>query len=301
MCTVSVRVLLILFVLIGGGAANAQTTTATFPQKEEIIELGETWPDTPVLSGLKTEIEKHWVQQGGFWFLRVYPNSPIRQIGNVFCRLERREMLPEDQTDGIHWRGRVSFEWKQERFFVQDRKLWTPWRTGDVIRFEVTVKAGTPVFQMVKPFMNPALQAENNHPAALTSEQITIALDNPTVPNDEAEWLMTFAYNSFWREPIPDVRAKLLTLPKAEYSPEGRANNISGKVVLAVQVLADGSPCRITVVRSLGYGLDEKAVEAARQARFAPARRNGNPVTASARVEVHFKIPEVEPADTVKQ
>lgn len=285
-------IVLAAFIPFTGGAALAQTPTpapAAIPQ-EEIIELGETWPDTPILSGLKTEIEKHWVRQGGFWFLRVYPDGPIRQIGKVFCRLEPRELLPEDQTDGIQWRGRVSFEWKQERFFIQDRKQWTPWRTGDVIRFEVTVKAGQPVFQMVKPFMKPTLQAENN-PVALTPEQITIALDNPTVPDDEAAWLTASASNFFWNEPIPDIRAKLLTLPKAEYTPEGRANNISGKVVLAVQVLADGSAGRITVVRSLGYGLDEKAVEVVRRGRFTPALRNGKLFTAVARVEILFSLP----------
>jgi protein TonB len=67
-------------------------------------------------------------------------------------------------------------------------------------------------------------------------------------------------------------------------------NQISGKVVLSVEVLEDGSVGGITVVSGLGHGLDERAVAAARKGRFLPATRDGKPVTAMVKVEVTFDI-----------
>ena len=44
---------------------------------------------------------------------------------------------------------------------------------------------------------------------------------------------------------------------------------------MAVTVGPDGRPRDIRLMRSLGMGLDEKAIEAVRKWRFDPARRDG--------------------------
>jgi outer membrane biosynthesis protein TonB len=44
------------------------------------------------------------------------------------------------------------------------------------------------------------------------------------------------------------------------------------------------------VVRSLGMGLDEKALEAVSRYRFKPALKNGKPVPAIITVEVNFRL-----------
>jgi hypothetical protein len=43
-------------------------------------------------------------------------------------------------------------------------------------------------------------------------------------------------------------------------------------------------------VKGLGYGLDENALAALEAWRFAPALRNGLPVSAVAEIEIHFNI-----------
>jgi TonB family protein len=88
----------------------------------------------------------------------------------------------------------------------------------------------------------------------------------------------------------PDTRPRVLSMPKPKYTEEGRVNKITGKVVLSVEVRADGSVGRVQVVRSLGYGLDESAISTVRQGRFAPATKGGTPVSSTARVEVNFNI-----------
>src|SRR5205085_3940356 len=64
--------------------------------------------------------------------------------------------------------------------------------------------------------------------------------------------------------------------------------HVSGAVALRLLVAADGRPARAYVIRRLGYGLDQRAVEAALQYRFDPATQNGLPQATWVDVEVRF-------------
>jgi TonB family protein len=78
--------------------------------------------------------------------------------------------------------------------------------------------------------------------------------------------------------------------PDPEYSEEGRKAKQQGIVVLSLIVDANGRPRDIYVMRSLGMGLDEKAVEALRKWRFEPGKRGGIPVAMRVNVEVYFRL-----------
>jgi len=75
-----------------------------------------------------------------------------------------------------------------------------------------------------------------------------------------------------------------------EYSEEARKAKHQGTVELYVEVEPDGRAHKIVVRRSLGLGLDEKAIEAVRLWKFRPAMRDGKPVTVGALVTVHFRL-----------
>jgi TonB family protein len=75
-----------------------------------------------------------------------------------------------------------------------------------------------------------------------------------------------------------------------EYSEEARKAKYSGTVLLSVIIDANGNTRDIHVVRPLGLGLDEKAIEAVSKWRFRPAMRNGHPVAVQAQVEVNFRL-----------
>jgi len=64
----------------------------------------------------------------------------------------------------------------------------------------------------------------------------------------------------------------------------------SGTVLLSIVVDERGIPRDIRVVRPLGLGLDEKAIEAVRHWRFRPGMKNGRPVNVRATVEVSFRL-----------
>jgi len=78
--------------------------------------------------------------------------------------------------------------------------------------------------------------------------------------------------------------------PDPEYSEEARKAKYQGIVMLWLIVGADGRPREIRVMRSVGMGLDEKALEAVRTWRFDPARKDGHPVSVQINVEVSFRL-----------
>jgi TonB family protein len=80
-----------------------------------------------------------------------------------------------------------------------------------------------------------------------------------------------------------------------EYSPEARAANFNGIELVNLIVDANGVPQNVHILRGVGMGLDEKAVEAVRQYRFKPAMEDGKPVPVELNVEINFRT---KPGDT---
>jgi TonB family protein len=75
-----------------------------------------------------------------------------------------------------------------------------------------------------------------------------------------------------------------------EYSEEARKAKYSGAVLLSLVIDEHGNTRDIKVVRPLGLGLDEKAIEAVSKWRFRPAMKGGRAVAVSANVEVTFRL-----------
>ena len=84
----------------------------------------------------------------------------------------------------------------------------------------------------------------------------------------------------------------LIVLYKVEpdYSDDARKAQLQGTVVLRIEVDERGLARDLRVVRPLGLGLDERAMDAVKQWRFRPAFRNGKPTAATAIVEVNFRL-----------
>jgi periplasmic protein TonB len=83
---------------------------------------------------------------------------------------------------------------------------------------------------------------------------------------------------------------KAIYNPDPEYSEEARKAKFQGTCVLSLIVGPDGKPRDIRVARSLGLGLDEKAIEAVNMWKFEPAQKDGRPVAVAINVEVQFRL-----------
>lgn len=82
----------------------------------------------------------------------------------------------------------------------------------------------------------------------------------------------------------------LLYAPDAEFSDEARRNKYQGVCMISIIVDVHGNPQNAHVIRSLGMGLDEKALEAIRRYRFKPATKDGKPVPVVMNVRVDFRL-----------
>jgi len=77
---------------------------------------------------------------------------------------------------------------------------------------------------------------------------------------------------------------------RPDYTEEARRRGLAGDVDLEIVVRADGTVGNVKVIRGLGSGLDQRAVDAVRQWRFSPAKRFGTPVDVMVEVAVEFKL-----------
>jgi TonB family protein len=86
-------------------------------------------------------------------------------------------------------------------------------------------------------------------------------------------------------QPVP------LNNVEAEFSDEARRAKYQGVCLISVIVDAQGNPQNPRVVRALGMGLDEKALEAVRKYKFKPALKDGKtPVPVMINVEINFRL-----------
>jgi TonB family protein len=83
---------------------------------------------------------------------------------------------------------------------------------------------------------------------------------------------------------------RILREVKPDYTEEARRRGLSGEVVLEVIVQRDGRVGSVRVMQGIGGGLDQRAIEAVRQWRFAPGERRGVPVDVVVEVAVEFRL-----------
>ena len=82
----------------------------------------------------------------------------------------------------------------------------------------------------------------------------------------------------------------VLSKVEPEYSEEARKAKWQGTVILQLVVDDQGRPQQLKIMRSLGLGLDQKAIEAVEKWRFKPGMKDGKAVPVMATIEVNFRL-----------
>ena len=93
-----------------------------------------------------------------------------------------------------------------------------------------------------------------------------------------------------YKSPEVSARPRVIAKPEPQYTEQARRDQITGTVVLRVVFSSSGQVTNIQAVQQLGGGLTEKAIAAARQIRFLPAMRNGQPVSMYMQLEYNFNL-----------
>lgn len=92
-------------------------------------------------------------------------------------------------------------------------------------------------------------------------------------------------------ETQPDYKASYLNNPPPTYPLLARRNGLQGRVVLNVEVLANGSSGKVTVQSSSGYTmLDNAAIQTVMHWRFAAARRAGQAIDMWFMIPIQFSL-----------
>ncbi len=95
--------------------------------------------------------------------------------------------------------------------------------------------------------------------------------------------------------PTPDLAPGsvpvAISRPAPSYPSDALRNGETGKVVVRIEVGADGEPTAVSVVaRSGSRSLDRAAVQAAKRWRFRPAQQNGSAVAGAVEVPIEFAL-----------
>lgn len=87
-----------------------------------------------------------------------------------------------------------------------------------------------------------------------------------------------------------ETSVQVISHPQPAYTAEATQMKIQGDVVLEVRFSADGRVEVIRVVRGLGHGLDQEAIQIAKETRFKPATKDGKPVDTTTYYHIHFQL-----------
>jgi TonB family protein len=90
--------------------------------------------------------------------------------------------------------------------------------------------------------------------------------------------------------PVQTLPAEIVSKPAPVYTEEAKTLRIEGEVWLEVLFESSGKVQVVRVVRGLGHGLDEAAIQAAQQIRFKPALRDGQPADSTGVLHITFQL-----------
>lgn len=207
--------------------------------------------------------------------LRVSPEGDVGQNSRV---LDGHPLLVQSAMDAMR-------QWKFRPNVVQGEVTWS--RVRALVRFN---SDGTTAVDLA-----PAILADNFGDPG-TPKSAAVSFPRPasspacTPANEPAKtpMLVDGAYIvGIGGIGIP----KCIACPNPSYSDQARSAKVSGSVVLHLIVTAEGQASNIQVKRSLGYGLDEQAIETVGKWRFEPAvGPEDKPVPVWTNIEVIFRI-----------
>jgi TonB family protein len=171
-------------------------------------------------------------------------------------------------------------------------------------RFTPAMSDGTPVVvaEKVDVSLQACLEEESNQARNKTYKlklrsQPARKYETKSPPSDEA--LLTPGDGS-WDEGASGAVSKftpgkgmspptVLNNPPAEFTEEARKAGFTGSCKLSMIVDAQGMLQDVEIVQPLGYGLDQEAAKVAREYRFKPAMRNGDPFPVRITVDAIFR------------
>jgi TonB family protein len=150
---------------------------------------------------------------------------------------------------------------------------------------EIQIVSGHP---LLIPAAREALEQYRYQPTLLNGQPVEVVaqVNIPVPPDYEAPAAELLGF-----KPSGDITPPMLVRKvEPQYTQEAKDAKLEGTLLAAVTVDEQGKVSDVLIVRGLGLGLDEKAVEALRQWEFQPGQKDGQPVKIRATVEINFRL-----------
>lgn len=213
--------------------------------------------------------------------LRVLADDELNAL-KVNSELQPNELRVGEEVGG-QWKL-VSIERIRNRFFVLERLS------------KVELNAQVPERKLSKDIdlrdVIETIIVREESAEEKTPQQITgsAAANVPSVEPATAKPVEAVA--SVPAKPQPQ-NPRLLHIYLPEYTDKAREKKIEGEIVVRASFQRDGKVKNVKVEKSLGFGLDDRAVAAVKRLGFLPAELNGLPVDSTAQVIFNFKLEKV--------
>lgn len=133
----------------------------------------------------------------------------------------------------------------------------------------------------------------NGAPVAVTTKVLVRFSISETKPADVVLGFETVPaphFDSVYKVGNGVTAPKPVFTPDPTFSDQARMDHFQGTCLLSLVIGPDGRPYDIKLERTLGEGLDQKAIRAVRRWKFEPARKDGKPVPVAIKVEVQFRL-----------
>ena len=135
----------------------------------------------------------------------------------------------------------------------------------------------------------PKLQPKEIEPEPMPAEEPAIKEVTPPEPQNASP------PSPVQLDAEPDYRADYLNNPRPPYPMVARRMGYNGKVILNVEVLAEGKAGQVLLHQSSGYAiLDNAALQTVKTWKFSPAKRFGQPATQWFLVPIRFSLEDNE-------
>jgi len=92
-------------------------------------------------------------------------------------------------------------------------------------------------------------------------------------------------------ESMPEIVGGIASLAKnIKYPEEAKTNGIQGRVFVKAYVDEKGNVTNVELIKGIGYGCDEAAINAVKKLHFIPGKQNGKPVKVQVSIPVSFRL-----------
>ncbi len=197
------------------------------------------------------------------------------------AQLNPDELKIEDEIGG-KWKL-VSIERGRNRFFVLEKLQ--QFDAGGTVP-ERKLGSGIDPLDVIETIIVREEAPEHNQPKSKTveAESVTMQATPASAPPGDSPQVDSKPRHQ---------NLRLLHIYLPEYTSKARDKHIEGELIVSALFQSDGRIKKVKVEKGLGYGLDERAVEAVKRLGFLPAEIDGQPVDSTAQIVFGFNLNKV--------